>query len=409
MLVDPAGTPPAAGAELSTFVCYESPTATTAYRAASAQACPVSPTNGAIATWEHYDYDGLGRRIRERRLLPGAQVSKRFTLYDGSGRAYFDSEWVSDGDAETISRGLATACVFASSPAWPTARAASAPGTLRLCHDPFGRPQQVVGSKHSSLATFDRSDAGHPYSDVAERAKTYCVNAAFANLQQATCGAGGLKPETTTRRDGFGRIVQVTEPTGDVTSYAWDRRGRAGVGLAGRADEDLPARRLGPPALRDDARGRHGHDGRGRQRRQRAPGDARGHSPDAGLRLRRAPDPGERRRRRLRRAVLGRRAALRRREPGAPGGRLSGGEADPALRLQPHPDDRPVADEQFEYGGSGGRLSRLVTALGNGDLAASASQSWTYDSLGLAASHGHPRVTGSFPSRRRTPRLFPPR
>ena len=57
----------------------------------------------------------------------------------------------------------------------------------------------------------------------------------------------------------------------------------------------------------------------------------------------------------------------------------------------------PTADEQFEYSGGGGRLSRVVTALGNGDLAAAASQSWTYDNLGLAISHGHPRVTGSFP------------
>ena len=77
---------PAAG-EHRTFVCYEGPNATTAYRAATAQACPVAPSNANAKTWEHFDYDGLGRLAREKTLRPGAGVSKRFQLFDAAGNA----------------------------------------------------------------------------------------------------------------------------------------------------------------------------------------------------------------------------------------------------------------------------------------------------------------------------------
>ena len=114
------------------------PNATTAYRTTSngSQACPVSPTNTNLVTWSHYDYDGLGRGIRERRLQPGGAVSKRFTLFDAMGNARFASEWVSDGTAETVSANLATACVF-NGGNYATSRPSSAPGTYSMCFDPF--------------------------------------------------------------------------------------------------------------------------------------------------------------------------------------------------------------------------------------------------------------------------------
>ena len=81
-------TPPAPG-ELRTFVCYEGPNATTAYRAAAAQACPVSPLNANAKTWEHLDYDGMGRLTRERKTVPGTGVAKRFIALQ---EAYADSK-----------------------------------------------------------------------------------------------------------------------------------------------------------------------------------------------------------------------------------------------------------------------------------------------------------------------------
>ena len=100
-------------AELKTRVCYDSPTSTTAYRASAAQACPVASTNPNVAIWEHYDYDGLGRTVREQRLQPGAAVTKRFTLFDGAGHAYFQSEWVSNATGEAVNSDVSTTCLFA--------------------------------------------------------------------------------------------------------------------------------------------------------------------------------------------------------------------------------------------------------------------------------------------------------
>ncbi len=54
-----------------------------------------------------------------------------------------------------------------------------------------------------------------------------------------------------------------------------------------------------------------------------------------------------------------------------------------------------MVDETLEYSGPGGRLSKLTTAAGNGDLATSASQTWSYDALGLPSSHSHPRAAGA--------------
>ena len=55
----------------------------------------------------------------------------------------------------------------------------------------------------------------------------------------------------------------------------------------------------------------------------------------------------------------------------------------------------PVVDESFEYGDGGGRLSKLTTSTGNGDLSATVSQTWSYDSLGLPSTHNHPRPAGA--------------
>ena len=83
-----------------------------------------------------------------------------------------------------------------------------------------------MGAKHSSLLTVDRRDGSVSYSDTAEATLTYCLNGTFANLQSATCSAGGLNATTQVRKDAFGRTTAVTEPTGDVTTYAYDVNSR---------------------------------------------------------------------------------------------------------------------------------------------------------------------------------------
>ncbi len=388
--------PPAVG-ELKTFVCYEGPNATTAYRASSALACPVAASHPGAKTWEHFDYDGLGRKIREKRLLPGAQVSKRFTLRDGAGNDFFASEWVADATPETIAADLPTACVF-STGSFATARPSAAPGTYRLCFDPFGRPQQMVGSRHSSLATVDRKDGSAWYSDTLESALTYCVNGSFTNLQAATCSAGGFNVSRASRRDAFGRTTSVTEPTGETTSYVYDVNAKLTRVTQGSQTRSFAFDAAG--ILRSQTTPEEGtvsYDligslGNVRQERR----------PDGLLVARKFDFAG-----RVAQEDAGGQKYLVQCFDGAgvcvDGSPNAGGGSYPAGKITRRygfnyiPTAAAVVDDSFEYGDAAGRLTKLTTTAGNGDLGTSVSQTWSYDGLGLPAVHGHPRVTGAFP------------
>ncbi len=386
-------TPPAAG-EHKTFVCYESPNATTAYRAASAQACPVAPGNTQAKTWEHFDYDGLGRVARERKVVPGAGVSKRFQLFDAAGNGHFRSEWVADGTPEAVNADLPTACVFANGN-FATARPSSAPGTYQLCFDPFGRPQQAVGSKHSSLQTVDRRDGTTWYSATLDSTLTYCLNATFANLQSAACATGGLNATTATRRDAFGRTTSVTEPGGDVTSYVYDVNSKLT-----KVTQGSQVRTFGFDAagmLRSEATPEGGGvtyeviGSLGNVRQEKRPGN---------LVLTRSFDFAGR----VTREDAGSAKYAVHCYDGAglcadgspnAAGPNSAGKLTRRYGYNHLPTLGPIVDELFEYAGPGGRLSKLTTVAGNGGLAASAAQTWSYDALGLPSAHGHPRLPGA--------------
>jgi len=383
-------TPPAVG-ELRTFVCYEGPNATTAYRAAAPQACPVSAANASAKTWEHFDYDGLGRSARERRLLPGAGVSKRFRLYDPAGNAHFVSEWIADSALETVTPDLATACTF-SGGSFATKRPSSAPGTYSMCFDPFGRPQQVVGSKHSGLQTADRKDGSVWYSQTLEATLTYCVNGTFTNLQAATCSSGGLNALTTARKDAFGRTTSVTEPTGDVTTHQYDVNAKLTRVTQGQQVRSFAFDSAG--LLRSESTPEGGavtYDSIG------SLGNVRQETRPGGLIVTRQFDFAGRI---TREDAGGAKFAVHCYDGTgacADGSANSSGGAYPGGRLTRSygynylPTLGPVVDEAFEYGDGGGRLSKLTTSTGNGALSATVSQTWTYDSLGLPSTHNHPR------------------
>ena len=395
-------TPPPA-AELSTFVCYEGPNATTAYRAPARQACPVAASNANAATWQHYEYDGLARLVREKRLQPGSAVVKRFTLFDGPGNAYFASEWVADGTSESVTRDLATTCAFSGGALTGRARPSGAPGTYRLCYDPFGRPQQVVGPKMSSLATIDRTDGGgNIYSDTQETVVTFCVNATFSNLSTPTCQAGGINATTTTRKDAYGRVTSVTEPSGDVTSHTYDVNGKLLTVTQGAQLRTFTYDTNG--FLRSEKtpeRGLVTYDTIG------SLGNVRAETQPGNLLVSRAFD-----------------FAGRLVEEDVPAGTKyvvncydgaatcvdgsagSAGGDHPAGKLTRRygynwiPTVGPAVDEQFTYSDGAGRLSQSKTIVGSGDLGGpsqAATQSWTYNTLGLLQQHNNPRVSGSFP------------
>ena len=392
-------TPPSAG-ELPTFVCYEGPTATTAYRASAKQACPVASSNPGIATWQHFEYDGLARLVRQKRLQPGNSVVKQFTLFDGAGNGIFTSEWVPDATAETLTRDLSTTCVFSGGVFGGRARPSSAPGTFRMCYDPFGRPQQVVGARMSSFATIDRNDAGgNAYSDTREAVLTYCVNASFANLQTPTCAANGINATTTTQKDAFGRITSVTEPTGEITTSTYDVNGKlTGVSQGAQSRS-------------------FNYDANGFLRAESTPergtvsytsigslGNVRAEAQPGSLVILRTYDFAGRLTEED--APAGSKTLVNCYDgaascvdgsPGFPGGPYPGGKLTRRYGYNWIPTTGPIVDEQFSYADGGGRLSKLATNAGNGDLSLSASQAWTYGPLGLATLHEHPRASGSFP------------
>ncbi|MEX2385709.1 MAG: RHS repeat-associated core domain-containing protein [Thermoanaerobaculia bacterium] len=398
-------TPPATG-ELKTWVCYESPNATTAYRAAAKQTCPVASSNAAIATWQHFNYDALGRLVREKRLQPSSSIVKRFTLFNGPGHAYFTSEWVTDATSEAITTDKATACVFSGGKFVGRARPSAAPGTYSMCWDPFGRPQQIIGPKHSSLVTVDRTDGtGNIYSDTKDSITTWCVNATFADLAAATCNAGAIVPNpvTATKRDAFGRITSATEPTLETTSYAYDVNGKLTAVTQGAQSRSF------------------GYDTNGFMRSESTPergsvvyntigslGNVRQKTEHGSLIISRTFDFAGR----LTREDVpsGTKYVVNCYDgaatcvdgsTGFAGGSYPGGKLTRRYGYNWIPLIGPIVDEQFTYSDGGGRLSQLGTTVGNGDLSSRTTQTWTYDAtnchLGLVCSNGHPRVTGSFP------------
>jgi hypothetical protein len=187
--------------------------------------------------------------VRERRLLPAAQVSKRFSLFDAAGNGTFSSEWVADSTSESVTTNLATACVF-SNGSLATARPSSAPGTYTMCFDPFGRPQQIVGSKHSSLHTVDRKDGATWYGDARDDARLLSERdvhesepppARPADSRRDDRPQGRLRPHD---RLGHGR----------ADSYACGVNGPVGDGDKAPRHARTPTTRP-DPALAGDARG----------------------------------------------------------------------------------------------------------------------------------------------------------
>jgi RHS repeat-associated protein len=391
------------GGETATFVCYDLPnqlpTQTTAYRATSQLTCPVSP-GASTLTWHQYQYDGLGRLIREYKLQPDLTQVKRFTKYDAAGNAYFHSEWVTSATSEMLTIGTGET-VNSCSENVP----AAAPGTFQFCYDPLGRPQGSVGPKFSSYVTMVRTDGTTVDSDTKETTTVACVNGTWSGT---TC-TGGTSAVTITLKDALGRVTQVNEPSGDVTTYTYNVQDK----LAGVA-QGVQSRTLAYNAfgfLKSEA------------------------TPEQGTAT----------------YVYGSLGNLREKAEGSgtnfidstyePAGRLAktcaGGASDLTCTTaapyasnsydtacttgaQPgcgklaqstgsnYPlDPGPAVTETFTYSSTDGRLSSKTTAVGTDSDAndgvgvrdgesISAAESWTYTNLGLLLNHNLPRTSGTY-------------
>ena len=376
--------------EADTSVRYPTATRTTAARHAGV----------GLSTYEQYDYDGLGRLIRERRLMPGSRYSKRFYAFDGAGNPYFKSDWVADETAETLSLDLSTSCASTMG-SYTASRPSAAPGAYSLCFDPFGRARQVAGSHFSSLSAVDRTDGSTWYSDTRESTTTYCINGPLQT--SGICGTGGFNAVTTDVKDAFGRLTAATEPDGAMTAYAYDLNDK----LTRVVQSGLPDRTFTyDPAgvLRSEftpEKGGVSYDDYG------SLGNLRRETEPDGLVRRNCYD------------FAGRLTETRTSEDGvlplcayenqgtaagriydsniydtAAGYSLGKLASRTAANYSVFP--RPMVVDSYVYAGVGGRLSSEQKQV-DGGQGLTATQEWRYNELGLLAHHYHARPSGAPP------------
>ncbi len=370
--------------ETPTNILYNSTTQTTATRSGGA----------GLSTWQRYEYDGLGRLIREKKTIPGDAIVKRFTLLDLAGHDYFHSEWLIETAGETVSATTMTTCKYTNQGGaeanYTAYRPTVASGTYTTCFDPFGRPQKVVGAKHNSIQTIYRTDGLSLHSDSLETVTSYCVNGWFTG---ATCnGTSPLTPLTTSKRDTFGRILTVTEPSLDLTTYAYDTTNK----LTSVTQTPQLAR-----TFTYDASGNtktentpekgavtYTYGGLGNLLTELLPGP---------LTVTRSYDFAGR----LTTVVAGGQTFVSNCYDGAVGC-FAGGTGNYKLgkltrRIGYNPASSPTSNvtQDFTYSGPTGRLSSRSTSVSGGNLGLV--DKWAYNSLGLLSNYWHPRLSGASP------------
>lgn len=379
--------------ETATNVSYDTTTRTTVTR----------DTGTGLSTWQQYEYDGLGRLLREKKKIAGGATVKRFTGFDLDGHDYFHSEWVSNGTSENIAALLdtATTCkytVYSSGVLtegnFSAMRPSAAPGTFTDCFDPFGRPQKVVGAMHNGIQTLYRTDGSTFHSDSLESVTSYCVNGWFTG---ATCnGTGALNPITVTKKDVFARAVSVTEPNGDITSYSYDVTNK----LTSVTQGSQQQRTFGYDAagnLRSESTPEKGavaytsYGGLNNLLTETEPGT---------LAVTRSYDFAGR----LTTVVAGTSTFVSNCYDGVSpcagtGGTNKSGKLTRRIGYNPSASTQAAVTQDFTYSDPNGssRLTQRSTTFSLGALTSAITESWAYNGLGLVQHYWHPRVSGASP------------
>jgi RHS repeat-associated protein len=354
--------------EAPTVVVYESPTRTS-----------VSRSGGGDSTQQVYLYDSLGRLVREIRQMPTG-YSVRTHEFDAPGHEIAVSEWAS--------------CTSTAAPSGSCLTAAPS-GTLQSNFDPIGRPQ-TIRRADGSTTTFDFTDGAVTFSETAKKA-------AIGNVGGSCSGgvcSGGVSAATTFRYDAFGRLRSVTEPaapSADTTSYTYDAGNRLFSVTQGSQtrifaydafgfliQESTPE--AGTVTYTAVAGGRtYSNWG--------SIGNLRGKAEPDGTVLTYTYDPAGR----LKTLTAGGANLLTNcydgetvspcsfAVAGANGGKLS-------QRIGLNTGVASTVTENFTYSGLGGRLSQKdVTISGTPKSSLTFTESWSYNLLGLPASHTHPK------------------
>jgi RHS repeat-associated protein len=366
-------TPP--GGEAATTISYSDPTHTT-----------VSRTGADDASWRQFLYDGLGRLIREVRQMPSGYAFRAHT-YDAAGHESFVSEWKActsqTGDCVTGTNSL---------------------GTSSTSFDPFDRAQTITKAD-GATTTISFTDTGILYSDTR---KAITLNNVGCTWNGTSC-TGGSAATTAYRYDIYGRLTTTLEPSGDITTHTYDVNGKLVTvtqGTQARAfaydalgfvlTETTPEAgttdyRIGTPAYsnwgslgnllsRKDGSPTitrsYLYDPAGRELCEISGTFGTGQNCDtAGLNLY------------IRNFYDG---------DGFAGGTYKLGKLTQRVGYNRILSPTATVTEQFTYSNNAGRLSQETTSTVNGSSSSTATQSWTYDTLGLVKTHNHPRSSGTF-------------
>ncbi len=329
--------------------------------------------------------------IREIRQMPSG-YSFRTHAFDAAGNESFVSEWVSC----TSPSGDCTATV-------PTL------GTSSSNFDPFGRAQLITRAD-GSTTTLSFTDGTTPYSDTR---KAIMVANVGCTWNGSSC-TGGATSTSAYRYDAIGRLTTALEPGGDITTYSYDVAGRlvsvsqgsqsrtyaydslgylirettpeAGMvdyttvsgtttyafwGSLGNLEKRVDGYGSGNPVSRS-----YQYDAAGRELCEISGTFGTGQVCDtAGLNLY------------VRNFYDG---------DGFAGGLYASGKLTQRVGYNRILSPTATVTEQFTYSNAAGRLSQEKTSTVNGSASSSATQSWTYDVLGLVKTHNHPRTSGAF-------------
>jgi RHS repeat-associated protein len=352
------------GGDAPTNISYDLPTQTTAIRDGGT----------GLFTRQQYLYDGLGRLLREIRLMPANSYAVRLTRYDPAGHTSFVSEWAACPDLPT--------CGGAS----PTA------GTNYSNFDPFGRAQ-TIRKADGAMTTVSFADGSSLYSDTL---KTVTVN----NIT-GTCSngcTGGSQATTGYRYDAFGRLTAVTEPGGDLTSYTYDVNGKITSVLQSSAtDSQTRSFTLDLAGfLRFETtpeKGTVSYDTYG------SLGNLLSETEPGGLVVSRTYDFAGR----LTGVTSGGLRYLTNcfdgggcvdGNSGYGGGLYPAGKLTRRIGFNPLSPSTPSVTDDLTYSDPAGRLSTQATTV-TGGTNLSTTQRWIYNGLGLLAHHYHPQQTGN--------------
>jgi RHS repeat-associated protein len=353
-------TPP--GGELATAISYDSPTQTTVTRG-----------SGSAGTRQRFLYDSLGRIQREIKQLASTSFSVKLHKYDSADHENFVSEWTSCGTA--------AACGTAS----------PASGTTSSNFDPFSRPRQITRADNTTTS-ISYVDGTITHSDSLE---SVTVN-----------NVGGAASTTVTRKDALGRVITVTEPSvggvADVTSYTYnvlDKLSGVTQGVQSRSftydsfgflrSETNPEKgttSYGPYDVLGDVLGKtdggisytNTYDAAGRLWTEYAGGVEYAANCYDGTTY-----------------VAGVSSGCPEGKAVFAGGTYHLGKLTRRYGYNPSITANASTDD-FTYSDTTGRLSSETTTANTG-TALAVTQSWTYNTLGLIATHNYPRSSGTFP------------